>query len=133
MQRENQVDTTQAQGHLPAKDRGLWRNCTGRHLELRLPASRTGRTLISVVQAARAVVLRYGSLSRLIHPPPSEVFPDSAPHPALQLFKAHVNVNYLLIHLLMSNSPPLQGKVLESRNFWFSAVFLISKVVPDTY
>ena len=59
--------TTQGKdGGLQAKETGLRRNQPYQDLDLRLPVSRTGRKLISVVSAAQSAVLCFGSPGKLI-------------------------------------------------------------------
>ena len=48
-QRTGHVKAQREGDHLQAKERGLRRNQTCQHLDLRLPASRTERKFISVV------------------------------------------------------------------------------------
>ena len=50
-------EDTREGGHLQAKERGFRRNQPCRHLDLRLPASRTVRKGFSVVYTTRSVVL----------------------------------------------------------------------------
>ena len=59
--------TQQEGSRLQSKERGLPGHQLCCYLDLELPASRTVRKIISVVEATQSFVLCYGSLSRVIH------------------------------------------------------------------
>ena len=68
-QRDDQVKRQQEGGHLQAKERGLRTNQPCWYLDLGLPASRTVRKQMSVVEATKSMVFCYNSSSKLTRHP----------------------------------------------------------------
>ena len=100
--RKDHVRIQQGGGHLQAKDRSLWRNKTCRHLDLRLPASRTVR-------------YTFGCLSRSIYcillQQPGQtntVFQSSSSSLSLESFYLLDSILLILSHFLLFPSLPPQ-------------------------